>query len=49
MIIFTIIRMVYLYLAVMLIVNLFDSKNVYQKMAYAFLAIPFIMRALLLK
>lgn len=49
MIIFTIIRIVYLYLAIMLIVNLFDNKNIYYKIAYAVVAMPFIMRALLLK
>lgn len=49
MIILNIIRIVYLYLAIMLVVNLFDNKNIYYKMAYAFVAMPFIMRALLLK
>ncbi len=47
--IFTIIRIVYLYIAIMLVITLFDSKSIYQKMAYAVVAIPFIMRALLLK
>jgi len=49
MVIFTIIRIVYLYLAIMLVVCLFESKNIYQRMAFALVAMPFIMRALLLK
>ena len=47
--IFTVIRIVYFYIAIMLMVTLFESKSIYQKMAYAVVAIPFIMRALLLK
>lgn len=49
MIIFTLIRIVFLYIAIMLMVNIFESKSIYHKMAYALVAIPFIMRALLLK
>lgn len=47
--IFTVIRIIYLFIAIMLVVTLFESKSIYQKMAYAVVAIPFIMRALLLK
>ena len=49
MIIFALIRILYFYLAIMLLVTLFESKSVYQKIAYAVISIPFIMRALLLK
>lgn len=49
MIIFTLIRIMFLYIAVVLMLNLFESKSIYHKMSYALVAIPFIMRALLLK
>lgn len=47
--ILTLIRIVYLFVSIILIVHLFDNKNIYFKIAYAFVALPFIMRALLLK
>lgn len=49
MIVFSLIRIVYLYMAAILILNLFKDKNIYNKIAYAVVAMPFFMRAFLLK
>lgn len=43
------IRIIYLLIGIVFFVNLFEEKNIFFKIAYAFTALPFIMRALLLK
>ncbi len=42
-------RLVFAYIAVLLIWGVFDGRTLYEKMAYAFVAMPFIFRALLIK